>query len=138
MDTRTPWSILDSHFGSRYKPQPVSTNLLQQVTCQHDSYQDLMPTVSYQRIPGAKTEAPKQPKKQDETEAPPGWNRSRQGPDKGPKGHQQTKRKMTLTGSRLFAKHYRDDREDRLNIPETWRQLWLPKTWATCRRRSWR
>ena len=42
----------DSHFGSRYKPQPVSTNLLQQVTCQHDSYQDLMPTVSYQRIPG--------------------------------------------------------------------------------------
>ena len=35
-------------------------------------------------------EAPKQPKKQDETEAPPGWNRSRQGPDQGPKGHQQT------------------------------------------------
>ena len=34
--------------------------------------------------PGAKTEAPKQPKKQDETEAPPGWNRSRQGPEKGP------------------------------------------------------
>ena len=29
-------------------------------------------------------EAPKQPKKQDETEAPPGWNRSRQGPEKGP------------------------------------------------------
>ena len=42
----------DSNFGSRYKPQPVSTNLLQLVTCQHDSYQDLMPTVSYQRIPG--------------------------------------------------------------------------------------
>ena len=38
----------------------------------------------YMEAPGAKTEAPKQPKKQDETEAPPGWNRSRQGPEKGP------------------------------------------------------
>ena len=38
----------------------------------------------YMQAPGAKTEAPKQPKKQDETEAPPGWNRSRQGPEKGP------------------------------------------------------
>ena len=36
---------------------------------------------AYMEAPGAKTEAPKQPKKQDETEAPPGWNRSRQGPD---------------------------------------------------------
>ena len=34
--------------------------------------------------PGAKTEAPKQPKKQDETEAPPGWNRCRQGPENRP------------------------------------------------------
>ena len=38
----------------------------------------------YMEAPGAKIEAPKQPKKQDETEAPPGWNRSRQGPEKGP------------------------------------------------------
>ena len=29
-------------------------------------------------------EAPKHPKKQDETEAPPGWNRARQKPEKGP------------------------------------------------------
>ena len=100
MDTRTPWSILDSHSGSRYKPQPVSTNLLQQVTCQHDSYQDLMPTAYYQRIPGAKTEAPKQPKKQDETEAPPGWNRARQGPEKGPNPDRSGRGKIPGFGGR--------------------------------------
>ena len=59
----------DSHFGSRYKPQPVSTNLLQQVTCQHDSYQDLMPTVSYQRIPGER-QRPTNPSRTAETHEP--------------------------------------------------------------------
>ena len=34
----------DSHFGSRYKPQPVSTNLLQQVTCPRSGQVTSAPT----------------------------------------------------------------------------------------------
>ena len=50
-------------------PRRDSTRLLQQVTCQHDSYQHITPTVSCQRMPGER-QRPTNPWRTAETHEP--------------------------------------------------------------------